>query len=247
MPAQAQAVFFWLTLAMTVLVLAVGVRMALRHRSAVPLLMVAGAFCAVAMEPVVAHLGHVFHPEPGQWTMFKALDRAVPWHIAFGYTAVFGIVYLLLVRRMLERTLSSSFLWRTMVVMVPVYILFEILPLSHGLWIYFGYQPLRPSSALAPLAWSFLNSASEIGSAVLMYVALTRLHGARLILLVPLAAVGATATHVGAGLPMYLALNSDWTGSVVQLAAGAAVLLSLVSVWLAGVVVDLIRTPAVDK
>jgi hypothetical protein len=244
MPEPAQTVFLGLTVVMAALVMVAALLMCKRYRSLTPLYLVLGGFAAVAMEPIVTYLGHAIHPQVGSILMFQAVDRAIPWHIGLGYLAVFGAVYLILYPRMAARSLTASFLWKVFLATAAVYLLFEIVPLQHGLWVYYGYQPLRPSPNMAPIAWNFLNAASEIGSATLLYVALTRLRGVGQILLIPLAAVGATMIHVGAGLPMYLALNSALPAWGIQPSAAASVLLACALVWLCTIVIEQLQKGA---
>lgn len=238
MPGPAQTVFLALTILMSGAVIVAAVLACKRYRSLAPLYMVLGGLVAVSMEPIITLLGHAIHPQLGAIVMFEAVDRTIPWHIGLGYLAVFGTVYLILYPRMVAGSLTAKFLWKVFLCTALVYLLFEIVPLAYGLWVYYGYQPLRPWHNMAPIAWNFLNSASEIGSATLMYVALGRLRRSGQILLIPLAAVGAVMTHVGAGLPMYVALNSAMPGWVMQMAAAASVLLCFTLVWLCTVVVE---------
>jgi len=241
MPEPAQTIFLWLTVCMAAVVLVIAIIMSRRYRSPTPLFMVSGALVAIVMEPIVTYLGHAVHPDIGAVVMFRAVDRTIPWHIGLGYLAAYGTVYLILYPRMVARSITTAYIWKLLVVAALVFALFEIVPVMHGLWVYYGYQPLRPWPGMAPIAWNFLNASSMIGGATLMYVALTRLRGWSQILLIPLAAVGTAMTHVGAGLPLYVGMNAALPQWAVQLCALAAVALSLVLVWLCTVVIELIQ------
>jgi hypothetical protein len=108
----------------------------------------------------------------------------------------------------------------------------EAYPVSNGLWVYYDYQPLRVWNGTAPLTWNWLNACSMLTSTTLMLLALPQLKGMARLLLVPLAASGAYMGHMGAGFPMYNAMNTDWPAWVMELSGIASVLLTFVMVWL---------------
>src|SRR5690606_19888571 len=95
---------------------------------------------------------------------------------------------------------------------------------------------------MAPLTFTILNSCSDVVSATVLYVAFTRLRGIQLLALIPLAAIGTTMAHMGAGLPTYNVMNTDWPVWAIELAGVGSVLLALLVVWMCTVVIDAIQT-----
>lgn len=184
------------------------------------------------MEPVVTYLGHAVHPEPGQIVMFRSVDRAIPWHIGLGYMAGFGLFYLSLYGRWLDRTLTASRIWTITLVTAACYFVGEAIPVSSGLWAYYGHQPLWLWKGTAPVIWNVLNATCMLTSTTLMLVALPHLKGVALLLLVPLAAAGACMGHMGARFLYYNAINSTLPGWAIETSGALSVGLAGVIVWL---------------
>ena len=82
--ATAAAALVWLGVA------AWAVWLARRHRTPVPLVIMAGGALTVGYEPVVDVLGKCYLPESYQWTLFEVLDRGMPVYAIFVYSAFFG-------------------------------------------------------------------------------------------------------------------------------------------------------------
>lgn len=232
-PAQLQMVFLWLTIIAVAVITLAALRMSLRDRSAVPVLMVVGGFTAIVLEPIVTFLGHAVHPAAGQIMLFEAVQRAIPWHIALGYSAGFGLYYLLLYPKMRANTITPALLWKTTFVTALCYFLGEAYPVSNGLWIYYGHQPLRIWHGTAPLTWNFLNAACMLMGAALIHVTLPYLRGLKQLLVLVLAPVGALMGHMGAGWPMYTVMNLPnapvW---LVEASGVATVALVFLIVWI---------------
>ncbi|MDB5971496.1 MAG: hypothetical protein JWQ90_3946 [Hydrocarboniphaga sp.] len=233
-PQGLQTVFLYATIFAVVGVLIAAMVMARRYRSAVPVLMVVAGFAAILLETIVTFLGHAIHPAPGQITLFQAVDRAIPWHIALGYTAGFGIFYLTLYPKMVGQSLTRPYIWKTVLITAVCYFLGEAYPVSHGLWIYYDYQPLWLWHGTAPLTWNILNSCCMLMGATLMYVTLPHLKGWKQILIVPMGPMGALMGHAGAGFPMYNAMNTDWPHWVLELSGVATIAMALLLVWICG-------------
>lgn len=231
-PATLQSVFLWITIALAVAVTGYALFISIRQRSAVPILMVIGGLAAILMEPVVTFLGHAVHPKPGQIMMFETVQRAIPWHIGLGYMAGFGIYYLTLLAKHSAGTLSTSTIWKATLITAVCYFLGEAIPVSNGLWIYYDYQPLHLWKGTAPLTWNILNATCMLTSTTLMLIALPHLKGIARLLLVPLAVAGAYMGHMGAGFPMYNAMNTNLPHWIIELSGAASVAMALVIVWI---------------
>lgn len=239
MPEPLQTIFLWLALAGAVAVLAWGIVMGMKRRTAVPALMVLGGFTSIIMETLVTFLGHAVHPPTGQIMLFEMASRAIPWHIALGYMAGFGIFYLCLYPAYVEGRLTRGMIWKTCIITAVLYFIGEAYPVSHGLWIYYDYQPMRIWNGTAPLTWNWLNACAMMASTTLMFVVLPYLRNfvSQLSLLV-LAPIGAYMGHMGAGFPMYNAMNSTLPHWAIEISGALSILFSLVLIWVCSVVLD---------
>jgi hypothetical protein len=231
-PEPLQTIFVWATACAAAVLIVVAIVMCRRYRSGVPLLLAAAGFAAILLEPIVTFLGHAVHPAPGQIMLFETVTRAIPWHIALGYTAGFGAYYLIFYAKVMSRTVSPAFMWKTTFITALCYFLGEAYPVSHGLWIYYADQPLRIWNATAPLTWNILNACCMLTSATLIFVALPHLKKLAKLLIVPLAPAGAFMGHMGAGFPMYNVMNSGAPHWAIQLSGVASVAMALVIVWI---------------
>jgi hypothetical protein len=236
MPEPLQTIFLWITIVGAAAVVIWSLALAMRHKSAVPPLMVLGGFFAVLLEPVVTFLGRAIHPVAGQILLFETVDRAIPWHIGLGYMAGFGAFYLTIYNRFMARTLSHGFVWKCAVISALGYFVGEAYFVSHGLWIYYDYQPLRIWSGTAPLTWNWLNTCCTMTAVTLMLFALPHLKGVAKILLIPLAISGAFMGHMGAGFPMYNAMNSNLPIWAIELSGVASVAMAMLLIWLSSLV-----------
>lgn len=234
MPEPLQTIVFWLTAALALALLIYSIFMAKKVGSAIPVLLVLGAGAAIPLEPIVGFLGHVTHPPEGSIRMFEAVNRVIPWHMYFAYTAAFGLVYLTIYARALKGAPPPRFIWITFAISVSVYILLEIYPVQAGLWVYYDDQPLWLWRGMAPLTWAFMNSASEIMGIALVYLLLPVLTGWRQLIVLVLCPMGALMGHLGSGWPMYSVMNSSASNSylLLQLSGVLTVLLSLLVVWI---------------
>jgi hypothetical protein len=115
------------------------------------------------------------------------------------------------------------------------------IPVEHGLWVYCDYQPLWVWKGTAPPVWSVLNATCMLTSATLMLVALPYLKGAAQLLLVPLAASGAYMGHMGAGFPMYNAMNANVPHWVIDLAGAISIGMAMAIIWICTIVLTYIR------
>jgi hypothetical protein len=237
MPEPLQTIFLYATIAITALFVAYGARLSLRRHSSVPLLLILAGFCAIAMETVVTYLGHAEHPVIGNITLFRAVDRSIPWHIALGYTVAFGLLNILVWLKLENRTINPRYIYAACIITVLCYQVGETAGVSTGLWVYFQPQPVWLLHFTAPLPWSFLNAACMIMSTALIMFLLPHLAGFKRLLIPVLGPVGAFMGHMGAGWPMYNVINSAAPWWAMQLSGVAAILLSVVVWWFAALLI----------
>lgn len=209
MPEPLQTIFFYVTAVGAAAVFIYSLFMSRRYGSAIPTLMVIGSAVAIVLEPLVGFLGHVVHPAEGSMRMFEAYTRVIPWHMGLAYIAAFGAINLVMFPRIAAGAITPRYVWTSCAVSVTAYILIEMYPVQAGLWVYYDNQPLWLWQGMAPLTWSFLNTACEILGPALVAVMFPYLKGPRQLLVVALIPMAALMGHLGAGWPMYTIMNSS--------------------------------------
>lgn len=231
-PQGLQMIFLVATIVATAAVFVWSLVLARQYRSAIPVLMVVAGFAAILLETIVTFLGHAIHPAPGQIMLFEAVGRAIPWHIALGYTAGFGVFYLTCYPKMVAQSFTPAFVWKACFITAACYFVGEAYPVSHGLWIYYDYQPMRIWNGTAALTWNFLNTACMLMGATLMAVTLPYLKGIKQLLIIPMGPMGALMGHMGAGFPMYNAMNTDWPHWAIEISGAMSVALAIMIFWI---------------
>jgi hypothetical protein len=183
------------------------------------LVMIGGALCAT-VEPLADVLGGCWHPEVGQPTVFELLGRGIPPWVCIGYFTYFGalgaVSYLLY-----SRGLPRKFIWLTFASSIVIDIIMENLMLAHGLYYYYGNQPLD-QVGLLPLWWPPVNALGvELGAAC---VCLLRPHlaGWRAIFIPLVMPIADLATYGLVAYPGAIAVNADQLGPVITDLLGLA-------------------------
>lgn len=240
MPEPIQTIMFWFMVLASLGVLAAGIRMAKNMKSAIPILLVLAAGASAPLENIIAFLGHLVHPPEGNMAMFKSVDRVFPWHMGLGYVAVFGTVFLVIYAKARNGGVPPGFVWATFAVSVIGYIFFEIIPVQTGLWAYYDHQPLWLWQGMAPLPWSFMNSAAEIMGIALICLMLPVLTGWRQILILVLGPTGSVMGHLGSGWPIYNIMNSTAAENfwILQLSGLLTISLTLMVVWVSATILS---------
>lgn len=240
MPEPLQTIMLSMMVILSIGVLIAGIRMALQDKSAIPVLLVLAAGASAPLEPIIAFLGHLVHPPIGSKALFESVDRVIPWHMGLGYVAVFGTVFLTLYAKAKNGGAPAKFVWLTFGASVVTYILFEIYPVQAGLWVYYDHQPLWLWKGMAPLTWSFMNSAAEVMGIALIYFMLPQLTGWRQILILVLGPMGAVMGHLGSGWPIYNIMNSTAAENVwlLQLSGLLTVGLTFMIVWISATILS---------
>ncbi|MET0986349.1 MAG: hypothetical protein ABW034_13175, partial [Steroidobacteraceae bacterium] len=196
---------------------------------------VLGGLAAILLEPVVTFLGHAVHPKDGQIIMFETVSRAIPWHIGLGYMAGFGTYYLVVYSQYKAGTLSAASVWKVTLISALCYWVGEAYFVQNGLWAYYDHQPLWIWKGTEPPTWGILNSTATLVGVTLMVFALPHLKGIAQLLIIPLAIAGAFMGHMGAGFPMYNAMNSTAAPWVIEFSGVASVLMAFVLIWLCSI------------
>lgn len=240
MPEPMQTIMFWIMVVASLGVLAVSIRMAKNTKSVIPILLILAAGASAPLENIIAFLGHLVHPPLDSMAIYKSVDRVLPWHMGLGYVAVFGTVFLVIYAKARNGGVPPRFVWATFAISVTTYIIFEILPVQTGLWVYYDHQPLWLWRGMAPLPWSFMNSAAEVMGIALICLMLPVLTGWRQIFILVLGPMGAVMGHLGSGWPIYNIMNSSAAENfwVLQLSGVLTIGLTLMIVWISATILS---------
>ncbi len=214
--------------------------LAVRERTALPLLFILGAFLTIFLEPVVDILGNAVHPQIGQYHLLTTNGHPVPWAVFIGYVWYFAATPLLCWRMLVQRTMTQAFIWRVFAAVAVGAAIVEQIPLHYGVWVYYGEQPMK--IGYMPLWWIFANTAAVLVPFIFIYKLFPRLTGLRQWLVVGLVPCGAFMGHAGAGWPMYNALgtNTETLSPVLlHIASAGSIAASLLIVWVAMNVADI--------
>jgi hypothetical protein len=227
MPAAAQEIVLWIAIVALGIFSVIAVLQSIKHRTALPVLFLVAGFVTILLETLVTHMGHAIHPEIGQINLFKAADRAIPWHIALIYSFYFGGVYMFMFSRIREGTFTREFVWKSFLFTCCLAYAIEIVPVHIGLWVYYDPQALWLWKGGMPLFWTFVNAGCIYMGLTLIKLFYPILKGWKQLLVIPLSAMGAQMGHFGAGFPFYNAANSAASPMIVELSGLASVGLAL--------------------
>jgi hypothetical protein len=222
--------------------LAYMIRVARMERSLWPLYLFLGAGLAVVYEPINNVLGLCAYPEINQPTWISALGRRIPVYIGLVYYVYWSAPVLWLVRR-IQAGITAVQWWRWYAGFTVVVTCFELAPLARGWWTYYGAQ--QPLVVLGfPTWWWIVNSQAIFGLGALVH--LLRRHlltdDRRALLLIPVMPLLLFAVHGGAGIPVFLALNTTTEHVVNDIAGIASIGIALMNMWLFSITV--VRRPA---
>lgn len=108
----------------------------------------------------------------------------------------------------------------------------ETLFLSFHIYNYWGHQPLNPYGF--PFWWAAVNAGLPLVGAMLIYKLQSLLTGWRLLLIIPLMAMGNGIINGATAWPAWIALNSNWPMLPAQVAGVACYGLAGLFLWAAG-------------
>ena len=227
MPAAAQEIVLWIAIVALGGFFIISLIQAARTKSMLPPLFLVAGFVTILLETLVTHMGHAIHPEIGQITIFKAADRAIPWHIVLIYSFYFGAVYMFMFERIRSGGFTRAFVWKSYFFTCTLAYCIEIVPVQIGLWVYYDHQALWLWKGGMPLFWTFVNAGCIYMALTLIKLFYPILKGWKALLVIPLSAMGAQMGHFGAGFPYYNAVNSAAPIWLIELSGLASVGLAL--------------------
>lgn len=232
MPAAAQEIVLWIAIVALAGFFIVSLVQASRTKSLLPPLFLVAGFVTILLETLVTHMGHAVHPEIGQITIFKAADRAIPWHIVLIYSFYFGAVYMFMFERIRNATFTRAFVWKSYFFTCALAYCIEIVPVQIGLWVYYDHQALWLWKGGMPLFWTFVNAGCIYMALTLIKLFYPIMKGWKTLLVIPLSAMGAQMGHFGAGFPYYNAVNSAAPVWLIELSGLVSVSLALLIAFL---------------
>lgn len=131
----------------------------------VNLFLLVGASGCFLLEAFADNLLMIWHPTPGQWSIFHAYGHYVPvWvmptlYWAFGGQAVWALAWM-------RRGVPRATLWKLYCFFVFTDLLFELPPLWQDVYVYYGDQPLAWPPVLAlPMYFPFGNAIVTVAAA----------------------------------------------------------------------------------
>jgi hypothetical protein len=207
------------------------VHRAIRTRSAVPILALAGGFAAGFGEAVLDALSNIWWPTNIPWGVFTAFGVRVPSYALMGY-CLFLAVGSYAVYEVIRAGKGPRAVWLIAGIFFALDLLYEIPFLNLDLYDYYGPQPYNVAGF--PLHWAFLNAMVVIVGGWMFLQMEDRMSGPGLFIAfcVPVVALGPL---VGIAWPVFLTLHMDVAGVVRWIAATFAI---GASVWFVSFVAD---------
>lgn len=234
MPAAAQDMMLWSGAILAVICFAIALRMSVKYKTLLPVLFPIAGFCTVVMEPLADVMVHCYHPPVGQITLYMTSNVALPVHTGLIYISYFGAVYLALFSRIVNDSFTSAYLWKAYFVICVLAYLFEIYPVSVGLWLYYEPQALWPGKVSLPLWCVFVNATCVFTSLALIKFLYPLLKGWKQLLVIALSPLGAVMGHLGPDFPISSIYNSSASANplLVQLSGLLSVALALLLAYI---------------
>ena len=205
----------------------VGIRMALRGRTFLPVMVALSAAFIVIPEVFYDVIGAVYFPfsetEPFG-VSFSILGRTMPvWIIAgwFGYGVFALLTYVMLTARP-----STRILWYAWGAALAGDVVFEELLLKLDVYHYYGNQPLVLISEL-PWWWMPCNSVGVMLAAAIAYRFRERMRGAGSLAMLVITPMSVTGIYGFIALPSWIATNADYPWLVTQLLGFATLALGV--------------------
>ncbi|MFY1621478.1 hypothetical protein [Micromonospora sp. WMMD736] len=207
--------------------------LALRKRSALPLLFALAGLFSIMLEPIADTLGNVQHRPVGQISAFVVDGQPIPWAIVLGYIWYFGLALVLMWRKAEERTMTPKLWARSAVFAFAAVLLVEQIPIALDLWEYYGHQPLV--LGFMPIDMAIANMVSVMLPAIVIYKIWPMLHGWKQLLVLPLVPICVVGGHTAAAAPAYMLINAnpDAPMWLVHFAGVVTTVFAVLIVWFA--------------
>lgn len=188
----------------------------IRTRSPVAALLILGSALAYLNEPIVDVLGLVLHPRPGQWIALETFGP-VPWWGLGIYIIYFGGLTLMKLRVAQNGLMTRRGFWLGTLTFFIVNIIAEVPLIQAGLYLYYGEPPFTVMGL--PLYWLFINASGPLICVALLYRAPQFFRGWRVLLIGLLPMTTDAMGSIGAGWPIFTALNTPGASAELKIAA----------------------------
>jgi hypothetical protein len=193
------------------------------------LVMLGSFLIPLLWDPVLCHLGLLYYPEQGQWSVIELMDRKIPSFMVFGWGAWLVGIYLTMLY--LDRYRKASLVWLCFSAALLFDLVLEEICLHAGIYYYYGDQ--GPRIIALPLWWLFMNGALLVVPAYGMMLVRPHLQGVRRILWLPLGLVIVVVVSAGLAFPSWVAINSPDKGITLPCVLGTLALALLGVDWVA--------------
>jgi hypothetical protein len=231
MPLDVQEWTLYAFAASAVLCLAVGIWLAFKQKSWMPLACFLAAVVTINLEPMIARVSGASHAQIGQITAFVSEGRAIPWHVLLVYTAYFGFGYYFLAPALEARKIAARTIWIAYFAFTLSAWLFEAPFIKAGLWDYFGPQSWKPFG-LMPVYFAFVNATSSFAACALLAATLPLLPSLSRLWIILLGPAYTIGTHFAVAWPMYNLRTSEFPDAGSHLGAAITVVLCLLATHL---------------
>lgn len=214
--------------AVGLMAVAFALRDAIRNKTILPIVVVSsGVFC-VFPEVFIDVLGGCLWPTSPGHVVFRILGRDMTWFPVAAWFA-FGGLLICICYSMIARGVKTKWLWVAFAVAGFMDIVFEEIMLNvHGLYVYFGHQPLVLLTRF-PWWWLPTNTGGLFLAAALAYRYRKFLTGWKVLLVYPLTPFAYMAVHGFVGMPADTVINGDYPWIVTQAGGIATTLLCLIA------------------
>ena len=214
---------YWVTLIFGIfaaLTLVKASKDAVKTRSWFPLALFLGGGLAVFYEPINDVLGHCFYSEDGmEYVWITSMGRRIPTYIGFCfffyyYTRIWWCM------EMLAKGVTAKRWMITYFSTVFIAQLFEYIPITLGIWGYYGdNQPLQFGD-FPPLWWGFINASCLISIGVALHLLRTYvLRGAARTWIAFSVPILTMMFHAGPALPTTIVLNATMSVAATTVAS----------------------------
>lgn len=208
-------------------------RDSLRTKSAIPLLILAGAAVAALQEALYDANVLVAWAEYGHTPLYSAFDRAIPiWMIICYPWYIGGSGYFMY--KSLKAGMSRETLWKLYFFGWFANMFLEIPALQLGnIYTYYGDQPLVILGF--PLWMAFTNTLMPILAGAFVYAFEEHLRGWRSLAVVAMIPMATASAEIATGWPIWTALNAGQGLGLTYIAAFVVLGLSLLTAWLVSI------------
>ena len=187
-----------------------------KTRSPVALLLIVGSAIAYLNEPFVDVMGLVLHPREGQWVVLETLGPVPWWGLAI-YIIYFGGLTLGKLRIAQQGLMTRKGFWIGTCTFFVVNIVAELPLIQSGMYLYYNDPPFMFFGL--PLYWLVINASGPLMCVALLLRAPQWFTGWRTGLIVLLPMTTDAMGSIGAGWPIFTALNTPDIAEWVKYAA----------------------------